>query len=142
MPSIDFSNVQGLEPIPAGTYEAEVVEAKEGVSRTENPKIDLRWKILGGSQDGRVVFDTLAFSPNALWRVKNTLLGLGFSKDFTGDVTPEDLIGRSATIMVTIETSDQIDPETGEPYPPRNRISKVKALAGAKAKAAKKGLFS
>jgi hypothetical protein len=122
-PAIDFSQVKGLEPIPDGTYEATIVKAEAGLSKKGNPKIDIRWQV---ETEGavRTVFDTLTFTPEALWRVKNTLLALDFPDDFNGDVEPEDLIGRSALITVVTQKGD-VDPATNEPYPDRNRVAKV-----------------
>jgi hypothetical protein len=129
-PAIDFSAVKDLEPIPAGKYEAEIVHAAEGMSKTGNPKIDLRWKILAGEYEGRQVFDLLAFAPNALFRVKATLKALGWDVNKPGaqTISGADLIGLQATIVVSIEPSSGADPQTGEPYPERNRVVKVLTL--------------
>ena len=144
MPKIKFDEVKGLEPVPAGKYTATIVEAKEGLSSSGNPKIDVQWKIDGGPFDGKRVFDTMAFHEKALFRVKNTLQALGWSKSFDGDVSADDLIGKSAFIIVTIEVSTQQD-ENGEPYPDRNRVKNVKPLKAASpsqpAPPAKKGLL-
>jgi hypothetical protein len=130
MPSIDFSEIKGMELLPDGWYNASIVSAKPGVSQNKNPKMDLRWKIEGGEHDGRQLFDTLTFSPESLWRVKLTLQALGFPKDFKGAVQPEDLLGLTAAIHVSVESGKQIDPATNEPYPPRNRVDRVRASGG------------
>jgi len=57
MPAIDFSEIKGLDPVPNGTYEAEIVYAQEGTSGSGHPKIDLRWKILDGEYANRLVFE-------------------------------------------------------------------------------------
>lgn len=130
MPSIDFTTVEGLEPIEEGSYNATIVNAEVGMSKQDQPKIDLRWKIDDGQEHaGRQIFDTLSFHPEALWRTKLALQALGFANDFSGEVETEDLLNRSATIRVTIEPSTQIDPATGEPYPPRNRVTRVSPLS-------------
>lgn len=127
MPAINFANVKGLEPIPPDTYMATIVKAEAGVSNAGNEKVDLQWKIDGGDYDGRIVFDSLVFTENSLFRVKNTLLGLGFPKDFKGDIDPESLVGEAAEIVVDIQPGNGTD-ENGEPYPARNRVKKVKAV--------------
>lgn len=127
-PAIDFSEVKGLEPIPAGNYTATIIKATVGKSQQGNDKIDLQWKIEGGDYDGRIVFDTLTFTPKSLYRVKQTLTALDFPKDFAGEVTPDDLEAKSADITVDIEASTMTDETTGEPYPPRNRVKKVRAV--------------
>lgn len=123
--NVDFSEIPGLEPFPEGEYLAEIVSAKEGVSGTGNPKIDIRWKVLGGEFEGRQVFDTLAFAESALWRTKLVLQRLGWDKDFAGDLEAEDLLGKVATIVVGTEPERE-DAETGETYEARNRIARVK----------------
>jgi len=125
MPTIDFSEVQDLQPLPDGQYTATVVSAKEGISQNGNPKIDIQWSVEGGDYDGRRIFDTLTFTAKALFRVKATLKGLGFPENFSGDITAEDLIGKTAVITVTTEQSEGINPTTNEPYGPRNRVKKV-----------------
>lgn len=128
MPTIDFSEVKGIEPVPVGAYPATIVKAEETESKAGNPMIDIQWKIeAGGEHDGRIIFDSMVFTATTLWRVKQTLVALGFKKNFRGAVEAEDLVGKSANITVDIEPSTQLD-EDGEPYPPRNRIKKVRPL--------------
>jgi hypothetical protein len=127
MPAIDFSEIKDLDPVPNGQYDAEITYAQEGTSASGNPKIDLRWRILNGEYAGRMVFDTLAFHPNALFRVKNTLKALNFPPNFSGEVSGADLIGLQATIVLVVE--DGGTSESGEAYGARNRVSKVRPLA-------------
>lgn len=142
MPTIDLSDVKGLDPIPAGKYVATITEAKTAVSKAGNEMIQMRWHIEEGEYEGRIVFDNMVFSSNAMWRVKQTLIGLGFPKDYTGNVEPDDLIGLSANIVVTIEQSNQLD-EEGEPYPPRNQVKRVMSLSTeASVEERRKDLFS
>lgn len=128
--NIDFSEIPSLEPVPAGTYLATLIQAEEGVSQSGNGKMDLRWKIIGGEYDGRLVFDHLSFAPTALWRTKLFLQAVGFEDGYAGEITSDDLIGKVANITVAIE-SGRTNPETGEAYPDRNRIVKVKAAGAA-----------
>lgn len=124
-PAIDFSKVQGLEPVDVGTYTATITKAEAGTSKAGNEKIDIQWKIEGGKYDGRVIFDTLTFTEKALFRVKATLTALGFSKNFKGDVDPNKLVGKTAKLTVDIQPGNGVDPDTGEAYPSRNRIKKI-----------------
>ena len=130
MPAIDLSQVKGIEPVPAGQYPATITSAVEGTSQAGNQKIDIQWKLETGEKgtDGRIVFDTLTFTVESLFRVKNTLIGLGYDKTWSGEVTPEMLIGQSGLLTVDIQVSTKVDPETGEAYPPRNRVKKVTPL--------------
>jgi len=129
MPVIDFTQVQSMEPVDPGIYQAEIVNAEEGQSKSGNPKIDIRWKITTGPVEGRQVFDSMSFHPSALWRTKLALQALGFDEDFNGDVSADMLLNRAATITVTIEPGNGIDPKTGEAYPERNRVVKVQSAS-------------
>jgi hypothetical protein len=133
MPNIDFSTVVGLEPLPVGRYPAIIAAATEGTSHAGNAKIDLQWKIVGGKYADRIIFDSLVFTPQTAFRVKGTLVQLGFAKNFKGNVGSQDLIGKTAEIVLEIEASTQIDESTGEPYPPRNRVKKVVSVKLAQA---------
>lgn len=122
---VDFSEIADLGPVPQGAYVASVVSARPGTSGSGYPKIDMSWKVEEGEFEGRQIFDTLAFHPNALPMTKRKLLQLGFPEDFTGSISPEDLIGINATLQISVKQSDQINPDTGEPYDPRNRVNKI-----------------
>ena len=128
MPAIAFDEVQGLVPVEPNTYLCSVKEAKTGVSKSGNEKIDLQWQIEEGPFTGRIIFDTLVWHEKALFRVKQTLIAFGYEENFSGNVEAEDLIGNSALLVVDIEESTQLD-DTGEPYPPRNRVRRVKPVS-------------
>jgi hypothetical protein len=124
---IDFATVpKGDEPIPAGTYNATIVHAEPTTSKSSgNPMIALRWRI---DDDGeyyhRTLFDQLVFTQSALWRVRQLLEALGYAEDFKGEIKPESLLGESATLQVTIQAGKGVNPETQEPYSPRNSVKK------------------
>lgn len=128
-PVIDFSKEKGLEPVPEGQYSLQITKAVYGESKKGHPKIDVQWKIQEGEFANRVIFDTLSFHPNATWRAKTHLKNLGL--DVSGEVEledlPEMLLGSSAVVEVGIQEEDtsQINSETQEPYPARNRIAKI-----------------
>src|ERR1051325_4964372 len=127
---IDFAKVPDISaPVPAGQYDATIVKAEAGISKAGNPMIKLRWRI---DDDGeyyhRQIFDNLVFTETALWRVRQFLAAIGYASDFKGEINPENLLGESAIIALTIQAGEGINPETQEPYPPRNSISKVLPL--------------
>jgi hypothetical protein len=130
MPAIKFDDVQGLEPIPAGIYLATITKATEGVSKAGNEKIDCQWTVEAEDDpklNGRILFDTLVFTEKALFRVKQVMEASGaFEDDFDGEVEAADFLGITAMLVVDIEESTQVDDATGEPYPPRNRVKRVK----------------
>jgi len=126
-PVIDFSDVKGPEPIPDGEYLLTITKAEFGESNSGAPKIDVTYEVTDGEYQGRKVFDTISFHKNALMFTKVTLQQLG--ADVTGKVDPEalaeEMLGLSLSAFVKIQESDQVDPRTQEPYPARNRISRI-----------------
>lgn len=128
MPVVDFSAVKGLEPLPVDIkYLAKVVHAEEGLSASNQPKIEMRWEIIAPEEHaGRQVFDILSFHPDAMFRTKDVLMGLGFDSTFQGEISAEIIEGREACITLKMDDSNQRD-EDGNPYPPRNKIRKVRS---------------
>lgn len=125
---IDFASVPNVnEPIPPGTYNCTIVAAEPTTSKAGgNPMIKLRWRIDDeGDYHHRNIFDHLVFSPNALWRVRQVLEAIGYASNFAGAINPENLLGESATLKITVQAGNGINPETGEPYPPRNNVARV-----------------
>lgn len=123
---INFGDIKELDPIPDGKYDAVIAKAEFGLSQKQQPKCDIRWKIEEeGDFAGRVVFDTLSFAPNALWRVKEVLVALGFEEDFNDELTTDMLLGMRGVITVATEQQTQINPATGKPWPARPRVKAV-----------------
>jgi len=124
---IDFASVpKGDEPVPAATYGCTIVHAEATTSKSSgNPMISLRWRI---DDDGeyyhRTIFDQLVFTQAALWRVRQLLEALGYADTFKGEINPESLLGESATLQVVIQAGKGVNPETQEPYPPRNSVKR------------------
>jgi hypothetical protein len=59
-----------FEEIPEARYILTIVEATPGKSDAGNDKIGLKFKIKDGEFKNRVVWDTLTFSQNTMWRVR------------------------------------------------------------------------
>ena len=108
MPKINLADVKGLEPIPAGWYDCEIVHSVEGVSQAGNEKIELRWKVIQGQYEGRLVFDNLVFTESSLWRVKQALIALGFDAEYKGAVNADDLLVIHAEILFNIQVCGEM----------------------------------
>ena len=126
MPVIDFTQIEGPKLLPDGKYLAKVVHAEDGLSTQNHPKTELRWEIMAPEEyAGRVIFDIISYHPDVLWRAKQALIGLGFDETFQGEITASELEGREATITVKVEKGTKTDPSTGNPYPDKNKVSKI-----------------
>lgn len=123
--SIKFSDIKGLPSIDDDKYDVVIREAKPGMSKKKQPKMDLTLVIENCENDalnGRKIYDTLSFADNAKWRVKLFLLALGYEEDFEGEITPQELVGSHLCVTVATEADTQINPDTGKPYTPRPRV--------------------
>ena len=121
---IDFSEVEGLKPMDPqrAAFEVEAADAVISQSGYPNVRVTLRLTEPEGIE-GRKVYDNFSFHTNALNFTKTKLVALGLG-DFNGDAgdLAEELIGTDGVVAIGIQDSDpsKMDPETGEPYPPRN----------------------
>jgi len=132
---MNLADVKAPEPVKQGWYLATVEKVTEGTSQAGNEKVDISWRIdevkSNGEAAGRVVFDTLTFTPESLPFAKAKLVAMGIDEDFEGEFDSDELLGANCSIFVTIQKSTANNPDTGEPYPDRNRVSKVKPATGA-----------
>ena len=123
--------------VEPGTYEAFIAFAEKlkGTKAPYAPYINIRWKIddanaVDNGAQGRVIFDSLSWHPNALSMCRAKLEGIGFPKGYKGRITTDMLQGERALIVVKTrqpKADDQKD-ENGEAYPPKSVISKIKPL--------------
>lgn len=89
MPAVDFTNVQGsgFELLPRGDYLLRVANAEERDSQSsEHQYLNVEFEVVDPSEfAGRKVWDSMSYSPKALWKLKDFLLATG--------VTEEELAG-------------------------------------------------
>lgn len=78
---INFSDVPDREALPAGVYPAVVSSCEDTVSNSSEFNY-LKWEFaLGGDKfSGRKLWMNTSMSPKALWKLRDTLIGLGVTK--------------------------------------------------------------
>jgi hypothetical protein len=81
---------KGFEVMPKGDYEAIVDELTFGESKSDNPMITVKYKIVAGEFEGRVVYDYWVLNG------KGSEFGLAKLKKFLVRVTPEVELGQFA----------------------------------------------
>src|SRR5262245_40920114 len=105
---VDLAGVKTtLDIIPDGTYPARYTAVKAGKSKNNNDKFDLEF-VLNTDDDeinGRKAFVQVTVTENSLWRVKKTLVDLGYDPSaLEGKVNLneafEELLGADAVIKV------------------------------------------
>lgn len=97
-----------LEVIPDGIYPATFTKRTFGMSKANQPKLDLEFTFSGDAGEevsGRKGFVTCSLQPQALFKVKKALVDLGVDPDeLEGPIDLErafdDLIGAEAAIRV------------------------------------------
>lgn len=124
---LNFADTElfSFDPIPAGTYEFEVVDAETKTSNAGNEYINLQMAVAGGDFDGRRVFAGLHFTEKALGMTMGALMAFGYEEEELRagiDLDPEDLLGEHCLARVKV-TSGRVNPETGEEYAPKNEIA-------------------
>ena len=102
---VDFTGVQsGFEKIEPGTYLARVESIEQKMSQAQKPYLNWKFSIVGGEYDNRKAFYMTSLAPNALWKLKDTLIkAFGFTKeDLAGafDLDVEELIGQECGLII------------------------------------------
>lgn len=103
-----------FEPIPAGDYDVEVVEAPHRKTKGSPAKDswNVQFKIIGGAYNNRRVFDQLTISPESKGALRyffGNMGALGLTQDFwkskpTNEQVSSALKGRTTRIKVKHET--------------------------------------
>ena len=73
-PASDFS------PLPAGTYEMQIVSGQLGESRTGKPRYAVKWQVCSGEHAGRFVWQDFWLTQAGLPMAKRDLAKLGISQ--------------------------------------------------------------
>jgi hypothetical protein len=103
---VDFTDVRdgGFEPLPEGEYEATVFEVEQKVGQSSGkPYLNWQFKLQDPNYDNRRAFFMTSLSPNALWKLKDTLKALGVDEeDLAGnfELDPQELVGTECTIKI------------------------------------------
>ena len=96
----------GWELPPPGTYEAEVLDAKEYTSRSGNPTLKLRLE-LEAVEDGRIFNEWLSLQDKMMWQVEKMLNSMGFVTEDDVDIDAETLIGRRCKVKIKHEENGE-----------------------------------
>jgi len=135
----ESADPNSFEPIPAGVYQAQIVEAKkQDISKSNNygECLVLAWQVIGGDYNDRLVFQRLNLwgenmnNNDQVVRIANSQFAQ--IREATGQRTPRDtdeLLYIPCLIKVAV-TQDR-----NKEYDPRNEIKAVKPLEGGGASA-------
>lgn len=93
-----------------GTYDFEILEAKEAVSKKGNDMIALKLRVFSNDQGERTVRDWLMPSMGFKLKHFSDTTGLSASYD-AGTLSAEDCQGRTGKVILAIEDSEQYGPQ-------------------------------
>lgn len=123
--SLDLSGVEtNRKAIPEGQYTVVVNSAEMAESQAGNPMIKFEFEVTDGKNKGAKLYENCSLQPNALFKLKSLLIGLGFSipkKAF--DLDLNELVGLTCDVEVGHEKYEgkvrarilsYIDPEDSE----------------------------
>jgi len=100
--SVDLSGVEtNRKAIPEGQYTVVVNTAEHAESQSGNPMIKFEFEVTEGAQKGAKLYENCSLQPQALFKLKSLLLGLGFEipkKAFELDL--EELVGLTCDVEV------------------------------------------
>jgi Protein of unknown function (DUF669) len=104
--NLDFTNVRTLDmnPLPAGEYYLQVVSCIQKMSSTGKAMLEWRYRVVGGQFENRQLFQNTMLQPENLWKLKQNLVGLGFTDDDLGgniQLEPSEMIGLECYAIVT-----------------------------------------
>ncbi len=106
-----------------GTYDFEIIEAKDAVSKKGNDMIALKMRVFSSDQGERTVRDWLM--PSMGFKLKHFADTTGLTAAYdAGTLDAENCQGRSGKVILAIEDSEQ--------YGPQNKVKdyeKTKAAA-------------
>lgn len=101
---VNFSAVQGPEPLEAGEYECTLIKYSMGNSKAGQLKCDVEFTV---SDSNKKIFKSYSLQPQALWGLKRDLIRMGADVEVMNDPDTEledildSLIGASVTVICT-----------------------------------------
>jgi hypothetical protein len=129
-----------FDPIPNGKYPAQIVNSEQqdiGNGGSAGWKFVLQWKIMTGPHENRVIFQDILSGYNVQGEKGDKTRTIANQQ--MGDIcracgkpTPDDssdLHFIPCEITVGLQKQN-INPQTNQPYPPRNEVKSVKPSGG------------
>lgn len=117
--SLDFSSVQGYDPLPKGGYIVRIEKVEETTSQSGNAMLNMAFEVLEGEYASRKIFENYVLKENCLWKLQSLLAAVGVSTDGVVDLDPQnELLGKVFIASVEVTQYNGQD---------RNNVSKHEA---------------
>jgi hypothetical protein len=103
--TINFSDVQSFDALPAGVYTVALIDLEENVGGASGfPYFKATLEVLDGEFANRRLWTNLSLSPKAAWKLQEALIAFGESPDdLTAefDFDPEKYLGVEFDVSVS-----------------------------------------
>lgn len=99
----DFTDVEDNDftPVPKGEYPAVLFDVNLKETRAGDDMYVLIFKIAGGDQKGKQLFLNLPVMKSTMWKIKQTLVGLGMQVPKSAmSIDFDALMGRKCNVVV------------------------------------------
>lgn len=117
----DIPETNSFDPIPEGDYEVLVTGAQFKQSKTNKTMLVITYSVQDEDYGNRKLWQNMVIAPNSLWKIKETLVGLGFEPEGDFDLDPDELLGCDGIAEVIVEKSYRSDDLV-------NSIKRIKAV--------------
>lgn len=110
----DFRGVNiGFEPLPAGSYNARIIDVKKGISQNGNEKLEVTFKVTDpATYRGRQAWANISLVDHALFSLKQLLHAAGYPREQLEGVVEfdtDDLRGVEVTIHLRNSRYERAD---------------------------------
>ena len=104
----DMSTVQKWgEALPKGWYHVRADKVTEGMSSTNNPVVNINWKVQEEPYVGRIIFDNPSLQPHALAKLKAIYEAVDYLPGPEGH-DPEEITGRECYVYADQEVYEGV----------------------------------
>jgi hypothetical protein len=125
-----------FDPIPAGRYQAVIIESEAKPTQNGGERLALKWQIIEGEHEGRYVFDNINLknaNPKAVEIGMRQLKAIAIAVGHNGRLSDSaELHDQPCYIDVKV-TPERTDPKNGKTYDPGNEIKMYEPIEGAAA---------
>ncbi len=99
--SLDFSQVDSFEPLPAGRYAVAVINCSVKQSKADKPYLSWELTVNDGAYLGRRLFYNSSLQSQALWSLARDLRAMGFQLEDHVNLNPAELVGEEVGVIVS-----------------------------------------
>lgn len=118
--SLNEEEIKALNIMQPGKYNFEVIKAKEKLSKSGNPRLELQLQVWDSHGKIHIVFDSFTDHPKMMYKIKHFCEATGLINKYSSNCLEEiDCEGKRGVADIIIQKGQ---PKDGGFYPDRNAI--------------------